>query len=114
MFLRAGVVPQPGWIDAAEHFMQVSGLKEGPVRAGVFRLAGAAHSVGPGFAELAGLLRAAIGGGPRPEQGLLIGRRLYDSIGGHPAGEDAEAAILRRVGRRRLTVLPAALTRTDT
>jgi glycosyltransferase involved in cell wall biosynthesis len=114
LFLRAGAVPQPGWIDAAEHFMQTSAFIEGIGRAAVFRLPGRAGSFQPVFAEFAALLRAAIARGPKPEQGLLIDRRLYNKIGGHPTGDDAEAAILRQIGRRRLAILPASVTLTNT
>jgi hypothetical protein len=68
----------------------------------------------PGFAEIAGLMRAALGGYPGAEQGLLIARRFYDAIGGHPRGADAESALLRRVGRRRLAVLATAVCVVDT
>jgi len=110
MFLRAGAVPQPGWIEAADHFIQMTGLLEDAGRAAIFRLPHLANTVRPGFAELLAGVRAAIARGPRPEQGLLIARRLYDAIGGHSAGDDAEVAILRRLGRQRLVVLPAAIT----
>lgn len=110
MFLRAGAVPQPGWIEAADHFIQTTGLLEDAGRAAIFRLPGLTHAVRPGFAELLAGVRAAIARGPRPEQGLLIAHRLYDAIGGHSAGNDAEVAILRRLGRQRLVVLPAAIT----
>jgi hypothetical protein len=114
LFLRAGAVPQPGWIDASDHFMQMAALMEGAGRAGIFRLARPASAVPPAFAELVAVVRAAIAGGPSPEQGLLIAHRLYDTIGGHSDGGDAETAILRRLGRRRLMMLPAAITATDT
>lgn len=111
LFLRAGTVPQPGWIDAAEHFMRTAG----PAKAAVFRLPGAANAVRPGFAEFLAAVRAAVaGGGPRPEQGLLIARNLYEAIGGHAASNDAEAAILLRLGSQRLAMLPAAITVTET
>ena len=110
MFLRAGAVPQPGWIEAADHFIQTTGLLEDAGRAAIFRPPGLTNAVRPGFAELLAVVRAAIARGPRPEQGLLIARRLYDAIGGHSAGDDAEAAILRRLGRQRLVVLPASIT----
>jgi glycosyltransferase involved in cell wall biosynthesis len=110
MFLRAGAVPQPGWIEAANHFIQTTGFQDGAGRAAVFRLPGPTNAVRPGFAELLAIMRAAFARGPGPEQGLLIARRLYDAIGGHPAGNDAEAAILRRLGRQRLVILPAAIT----
>jgi glycosyltransferase involved in cell wall biosynthesis len=110
MFLRAGAVPQPGWIEAVDHFIQTTSLLEDVGRAAIFRLPDRAQAVRPGLAELLAVARAAIARGPRPEQGLLIARRLYDAIGGHSAGDDAEVAILRRLGRQRLVVLPAALT----
>jgi hypothetical protein len=52
-------------------------------------------------------LRVLFGGGARPDQGLLISRRFYDDIGGHPDGGDTEAALLRKIGRRRIAMLPA-------
>jgi hypothetical protein len=65
----------------------------------------------PGFAELWSLFRFALGGGPQPEQGLLIAKRFYDEAGGHPDGADAEAALLRRLGRRRIAMLSATAAR---
>lgn len=114
MFLRAGAIPQPGWIDAADHFMQATGLIEGHARAAVFRPPGVTDYLRPGLGELAALVRAAIGGGARPEQGLLIARRFYETVGGHSGGADAEAALLRRLGRRRLTMLPVAISTVNT
>jgi glycosyltransferase involved in cell wall biosynthesis len=104
MFLRAGCVPEPGWEDAAEQFVETSDrLDHG--RAAVFRPPGVADLLRPGLAELFALLRVTLGGGAKPEQGLLIARRHYDTLGGHPDGADAEAAMLRRIGRRRLAML---------
>jgi glycosyltransferase involved in cell wall biosynthesis len=104
LFLRAGCVPEPGWIAATERFMQAADMAERP-RAAVFRPAGIADLMRPGLAELMALLRVALGGGPRPEQGLLIARRLYDALGGHAGGADAETALLRTIGRRRIAML---------
>lgn len=106
MFLRPGTVPEPGWVAAAENFMAAAAASEA-TRAAVFRPSSAANALRPAWAELLTLLRAALGGSARPEQGLLIPRRLYDSVGGHAAGEDAEAALLRKLGRRHLAMLPA-------
>jgi hypothetical protein len=110
LFLRAGTVPQPGWIEATDSFIQATELLEGAGRAAVFRPPGAADLMRPGFAELVSLLRVAFGGGPRPEQGLLIAKRFYEDIGGHPDGADAEAALLRRLGRRRVAMLTPTAT----
>jgi hypothetical protein len=111
MFLRAGTVPQPGWIEAADSFIRTTETLEGAGRAAVFRPPGAADLMRPGFAELLSLLRVALGGGPRPEQGLLIAKRFYERIGRHPEGTDAEAALLTRLGRRRIAMLGATATR---
>ena len=111
MFLRAGCVPEPGWVAAADRFMQANDSAADAAgdggRAAVFRPPGAADLLRPGLSEVIALLRVALGGGARPEQGLLIARRLYDALGGHPDGADAEAALLRRLGRRRIAMLPS-------
>jgi glycosyltransferase involved in cell wall biosynthesis len=108
MFLRAGCVPEPGWIAATDRFMQAADLLDGAERAAVFRPPSAADLLRPGLSEVIALLRVALGGGPKPEQGLLIARRFYDALGGHPDGADAEAAMLRKLGRRRVAMLTSS------
>jgi glycosyltransferase involved in cell wall biosynthesis len=105
MFLRAGIVPEPGWVGAAERFIEATDGLDGAGRAAVFRPTGAADLLHPRLSELIALLGVMLGGGAKPDQGLLIARQHYDRIGGHPEGADAEAAILRRIGRRRLAML---------
>ncbi len=105
MFLRAGCVPEQGWITAADTFMQATDALDGAARAAVFRPPAAADLLHPGLSEVIALL-VALGGGARPEQGLLIARRFYDQLGGHPAGDGAEVALLRKLGRRRIAMLP--------
>jgi glycosyltransferase involved in cell wall biosynthesis len=105
LFLRAGCVPEPGWIQAAERFMQAADLLNGATRAAVFRPQGIADLMRPGLAELLALLRVTFGGAPKPDQGLLIARRLYDALGGHPDGADAEVTMLHKLGRRRIAML---------
>jgi glycosyltransferase involved in cell wall biosynthesis len=107
MFLRAGIVPEPGWVAAAERFIETTDLLDGAARAAVFRPPGVADLLRPGLAEVIALLRVAFAGGASPDQGLLIARQHYASIGGHPEGADAEAALLRKLGRRRIAMLPA-------
>jgi hypothetical protein len=109
MFLRAGAVPQAGWIDAADRFMQTTDLLDGAARAAVFRPPGATNYLRPSLAEIVVLLRTAFAGGPGPEQGLLIARRFYEAVGGHSASADAETALLRRLGRRRTAMLTTAV-----
>ena len=104
MFLRAGCVPEPGWVEATERFIEATDRLDRE-HAAVFRPPAVADLLRPGLAELIALLRVTLGGGARPEQGLLIARRHYDALGGHPGGAEAEAAMLRRIGRRRLAML---------
>jgi glycosyltransferase involved in cell wall biosynthesis len=104
MFLRAGCVPEPGWVEAAERFIEATDRLD-RARAATFRPPGFADLLRPGLAELIALVRVTLGGGARPEQGLLIARQHYDRIGGHPDGTHAEAAMLRRIGRRRIVML---------
>ena len=68
MFLRAGCVPEPGWIAASERFMQ----KRGPRRRRRPRRrvppAGVADLMRPGWGELFDVLRVAFGGGQGPSR----------------------------------------------
>jgi len=105
LFLRAGCVPEPGWVTTADRFMQASDTLDGAARAAVFRSPGADDMLRPGLSEVIALLRVALGSGPKPEQGLLIARRFYDALGGHPDVANAEAALLRKLGRRRIAML---------
>jgi len=113
LFLRAGMVPQPGWIDAADHFIRITNPLEGAARAAVFRPAMASDGLRPGLAEIAALVRSAFGAAPDPEQGLLIARSFYQAVDGHSADADAEHDLLRRLGRRRLAMLPVAISRVN-
>jgi glycosyltransferase involved in cell wall biosynthesis len=106
MFLRAGIVLEPGWTGAVDRFMEKADLSGG-ARAAVFRRMDNADLMRPSVAELLALLRAILGGAPKPDQGLLIARALYDELGGHQPQDDADAALLRRLGRRRIAMLPA-------
>jgi hypothetical protein len=106
LFLRAGTVPESNWVSAAEQFMIAASQHE-TARAAVFRPSSAGDPMRPVWAEIFALLRTAFGGSIHPNQGLLIPRRLYDSLGGHTPDADAETVLLRRLGRRRLAMLPA-------
>jgi hypothetical protein len=109
MFLRAGCVPEPGWIAAVERFMDEAGRTDSARHAAVFRPTTIRDLSRPGFAELLALLRVTVGGKAKPEQGLLISKRLYLSLGGHPDGSEADSALLRRIGRRHLAMLSAGI-----
>src|SRR5262249_15121088 len=60
MFLRAGMAPQPGWIDAVERFIADSEQSDSG-RAAVFRPAGFGDLMRPGLSEIAALLRVTLG-----------------------------------------------------
>jgi hypothetical protein len=105
MFLRPGTVPEAGWIEAVEGFIAEGDTGD---RAAVFQRR-AQEAEQPGLVAFFGTLKAALFGTPvGPDQGLLIARRFYDRLGGHPATEDGEAALLALLGRRRLALLAAA------
>jgi glycosyltransferase involved in cell wall biosynthesis len=107
MFLRPGAVPEPPFIDDVDRFIR--GADGGvQARAAVFCRAGGSR--GP-VIEALGLLAGVFGARPRPEQGLLISKHSYDALGGHRAdAPDTEADLLRRIGRRRITVLRSGVT----
>ncbi|MFD2184592.1 glycosyltransferase [Rhodoplanes azumiensis] len=109
MFLRPGAMPDPAW--AEEAIRVVEDLeRHGRLDMGaVFRTepAGASPSLG---GQAMALLREAVRRQPSPDQGLLIGRRFYDTLGGHPDGDAPEAALLGRIGRRRLIRLRSGIT----
>ena len=84
MFLRAGCVPEPGWVECRRTLHRNEPTGSTSTRAAVFRPPGVADLLRPGLAELFALVRVTLGGGAKPEQGLLIARRHYDALGGHP------------------------------
>jgi len=98
MFLRPGVVPEPTWIDEIARFAESTDLLGAP-RAAVFAMRGGG---------LASVLRGAVRALPKPPQGLMIPRLLYDQLGGHAHAADPEADLLRRIGRRRVVTLRTA------
>jgi hypothetical protein len=111
LFLRAGSVPEPDWVTAADGFMGKAGRPEGGLQVAVFRRA--SMDLQPGLGAALTLLRAAFAGAG-PDQGLLIARALYSELGGHAPHDDAEDALLRRIGRRRVGLLGARLRPPDT
>ena len=108
LFLHADTVLEPGWWVSAKKFMDRVGTDDRSPSAGVFRFALDDDGVWPRVVESAVGFRARILGLPYGDQGLLIQRTLYDDIGGYRAlriMEDVD--IVRRLGRRRLTLLDA-------
>jgi rSAM/selenodomain-associated transferase 2 len=99
LFLHADTVLGAGWRREATAFMAAP---ENARRAGAFRLALDDGAPAARRLEIMAAWRARIFGLPYGDQGLLIGRRFYDSLGGFrplPLMEDVDIA--RRIGRRR-------------
>jgi rSAM/selenodomain-associated transferase 2 len=104
LFLHADTELSAGWSDHIADFMQAPGNRE---RAGYcrFRLADAAPAARRIEAAVAWRCRHL--GLPYGDQGLLISTGLYRAIGGFrpmPLMEDVD--LVRRLGRRRLALLP--------
>jgi len=102
LFLHADTRLSAGWRGAAEEHMRRRDV------AGCFRFrlddpAWQARAIERGVALRVKLLAL-----PYGDQGLLISRRLYDAAGGfRPVPLMEDVGLVRRIGRRRLVVLPA-------
>src|SRR5215831_15083468 len=100
LFLRPGIAPDGTWIPEVMRFIEQAELSGPELRAAMFS-PGLRAGMGP-LIRLQRLVQR----GPRPEQGLIVAKRLYESVGGHRDGvADCEADLLRRIGRLRITVL---------
>jgi hypothetical protein len=100
MFLTPGAVPGHTWIDETIAFADRAHID---VRGAVFA---------DGDSALAGLRRRLFL--PRARQGLILRKAVYQQLGGHRAdAADPEAALLRRIGRARLTTLRTPVTFSD-
>jgi rSAM/selenodomain-associated transferase 2 len=104
LFLHADTRLQPGWREAAERHMA-----GGEGQAACFRFALDSPAWQARLIERGVALRVRTLALPYGDQGLLISRALYDAVGGYrplPLMEDVD--FVRRIGRKRLRVLPAA------
>jgi Glycosyl transferase family 2 len=107
LFLRPGTVLEPGWLDDAASFIAQAEFNAAK-SAAVFRRSASAKPDQP-LREALSLLMFAVWGRPHPDQGLLIGSRLYREIGGHPEGApDPEVELLARLGWGRVMLRSAA------
>jgi glycosyltransferase involved in cell wall biosynthesis len=107
LFLQPDCVLDATWIEETRRFIQHAELAgRANARAAAFRPPGEADTFAAMLREGAALILAALGGGPRPQQGLLISKVFYERLGGH-RGEDAdpEKSLLRRIGRRHIAML---------
>src|SRR5690606_35516280 len=104
---HADSVPEPGWENAVRSCLA---RPENARREAAFRFA--LDDSAPAARRLERLVawRSSTLALPYGDQGLLIGRALYDEIGGFrpvPLMEDVD--MVRRIGRRRLALLPVRM-----
>jgi hypothetical protein len=100
MFVRPGTILDGSWTGEVRHFVEQPTASE---RAAVFRGGASAQAT---WREAWSLLLRALGARPRPQQGLVISRGLYNRVGGHAEmSADPETELLRRLGRNRLVTL---------
>ena len=103
LFLHSDTLPAPGWSEAvATH------IRSNPGKAGCFGFRLADKSWQARAVERAVAARVSLFGLPYGDQGLLVSRSLYRSVGGYrplPLMEDVD--LVRRIGRRRLRRLEA-------
>jgi hypothetical protein len=112
LFLRPGAVPDATWIDEVGRFVGASGRTQ--AQAAVFRATAGPARLRAAIADALTQVAIALGGRPRPQQGLLIAKELYDSLGGHATGGiDPETEFLRRLGRHRITMLRSGVAMTN-
>jgi glycosyltransferase involved in cell wall biosynthesis len=107
LFLHPGCVLENEWVADVGRFTEEAPMS-GPRRAAAFRStpASSRSPVTDALSALAGALFSRI----RPEQGLLISKQLYRSLGGHRANVGSpEADFIRRIGRRKITLLGASI-----
>lgn len=106
LFLHADTVLEPGWEREVSALLERVELGERPTTAAAFRFALDDLGFMPRLIEWGVATRCTMLRLPYGDQGLLIPRRLYDSIGGFrdlPLMEDVD--IVRRLGRARTIIL---------
>lgn len=104
LFLHADTTLEPNWRGAVERYIANSANQS---RAAAFRFALDDASAQARRLERMVAWRAKALALPYGDQGLLIGRDFYLSLGGFralPLMEDVD--LVRRIGRRRLVILP--------
>ncbi len=106
LFLHADTVPQTGWEAEAATFMEHVDIGDRPLSAAAFSFALDDFGAKPRMLEAIVGMRCALFSLPYGDQGLLIPKQLYNSIGGYrsmPLMEDVD--LVRRLGRKRLMMM---------
>jgi len=106
-FLHADSTLPPDWRTTVAGFLVSPAAERG---AAAFRLAFDAEGPGPRRVAAAANWRSRVLGLPYGDQGLVLRRSVYETVGGYralPLMEDVD--LVRRIGRRRLHLLDATL-----
>ena len=108
MFLSPSSLLEEGWAREVSHFIETAERRGQADRmAATFRLSVDGYGFKPRLGEAMNAARLALFGLPKPGQGLIISRKHYERLGGHPSGVKAEPRLVARIGRRRIHVLRA-------
>jgi len=112
LFLSPLSVLDAGWYGEAMSFIDRAILSgNGRRAAAAFRLGRAEPGFKARLAEWIASFRSRVVAAPYEEQGLLVSRSLYRSVGGHRALRAmADVDLARRIGGRRLTLLRSRAT----
>jgi glycosyltransferase involved in cell wall biosynthesis len=111
LFLDAGAVPQPGWIEETSRFIEeASRAGQASTVAAVFRAVSPALVRAAPLREAAALVLQAVGLSRPASHGLLIGRDLYRRLAQRDGAAqvprpDVIQDVVRRLGRRRVVTL---------
>jgi glycosyltransferase involved in cell wall biosynthesis len=106
-FVQPGSIPGTNWIEELQRFLRECELTGNDEQAAVFRARGRGRSQ---LSEAFALIVSAFGTRPKPSQGLLIPKALYQRMGGYEAhASDPEADLLRRLGRKRIETLDVGM-----
>lgn len=110
MFLPAGSMLEPGWhVDASNFVERAERSGQAERCAAAFRLKRDAFGWRVRAGEALSNLSTQLLGMASSEQGLLISRRLYKSVGGHrDLGTLSDFDLINRIGRSRLVLLRSA------
>ena len=110
LFLRPETLLESGWHHEAQAFVERAARAPNGLRtAACFRLRYEAFGLGARIRENVAGLRSQLLGMPYGDQGLLISRQFYQSLGGHrPLPELEDLDLAKRIGRGRMVFLRAA------
>ncbi|MDE2182973.1 MAG: glycosyltransferase [Alphaproteobacteria bacterium] len=103
LFLRPETALDPGWDVEAEAFVSRARLED--PHAAAFRFSLDDFSAEARRAEIVAGLRCALFKLPSGEQGLLVSKRQYRSVGGYRDCAMEDIDLVRRIGGRRIVML---------